>query len=65
MEGLRFIIFLKYFGKIADVDIDPLVITIRQTHILMTQVKLFLSTQEEGLLGNQNVKKKHLKGEQV
>ena len=31
----------------ADVDIDHLENMIRQTHILMRQVKLFLSTQEE------------------
>ena len=36
-----------------------LVIMIRWTHILITQAKLFVSTQEEDLLENQNTNKKH------
>ena len=45
----------------ADIDIDPLVIMIRQTHSLMKRVKLSLLPQEEqeDLLWNQN-EKSHL-----
>ena len=40
--------------------------TVRQTHILMTQVKIFLLPQEEDLLGNQNEnKKRHSEKEKV
>ena len=39
--------FLKSYEKMADVDIDHLENMIRRTHILMRQVKIFLSTQEE------------------
>ena len=54
----------------ADDDISPLAITIRQTCILMKQMKLFFSPQEElceeeEVLGNQNADKKRRLQERV